>query len=239
MKLQRHIIFNYCIALTIAIISCTEPEEIYDSGLPEDTHGLEQLLNTNGLKDKTRMSVLFELYKDYKQVDLSLAEKHVDELLSLAQTKGDIFYQARGEYAKAYISNLNSDYLLAVDHYLTASELFDSIDDYLRNADAIHNIGDIFFRIKAYESALPYFHKAASLYKEVGDWYYLAHAQKNIATSKYKLGEWNEATAFYNESINNLSKTGKGHGAELSNLYYKLGNVAYNQNDYAQALEYT
>ncbi|UII27664.1 tetratricopeptide repeat protein [Fulvivirga maritima] len=239
MKLLRFKLFNYCIALAVAIISCTEPEEMYKRELPEDTKGLEQLLSGNGLDDKARMSIHFELYKDYKSTDLSLAEEHVDQLLSISQKHGNIYYQARGEYSKAFIANLNSDYKLAIDHYLTASELFASIDDHLRNADAIHNIGDIFFRIKAYDSALPYFQKAASLYEKVGDWYYLAHAQKNIATSKYKLEEWNEATAYYNESINSLSKSGKEYGEELSNLCNKLGNVAYNKQDYDKAVEYS
>ncbi|UII25752.1 tetratricopeptide repeat protein [Fulvivirga maritima] len=227
-----------CLLLLCSILmACADPESINASSeLPNDIQSIENLLKNDDLELKSRISAYYELYKRYKKTNIPIAESHIDKLLTIAKETGSIYFQARGEYGKAFILNEGGKYQQAVSHYIKAAELFANSNEYLWEADAIHNIADIFFHIEGYDQALSYFQKAASLYEQVNDWDYLSRTQSNIAGCYYKKDNWQEAENYYQKAIVSQNKSSKNQDEKISELYKKLGNVEYLKQNYGKAL---
>ncbi|MBL3657611.1 tetratricopeptide repeat protein [Fulvivirga sediminis] len=154
----------HCFVYCVLMCSCADKEIINSKELPDDIHSLENLLENDPLEVDQKMAVYYELSKKHRTDHLELADSYTDKLISLSEQVKSKYFLARGHYMKGMIGKEKGNYQQAVNHYIISSDLFDKLNDELWNADALNNIGDIFYNIQGYDLALPYLQKASTIY---------------------------------------------------------------------------
>ncbi|MBL3658398.1 tetratricopeptide repeat protein [Fulvivirga sediminis] len=218
--------------------SCTDKEITNSKELPEDVHSLELMLENDQLEVNQKMALYYELSKKYRTDDIELADNYIDKLISLSEQANSKYFQARGHYMKGMLSRQMGFYQQGVNHYIISSDLFSELNNNLWKADALNNIGDVFYNIQGYDLALPYFQKASLIYENEKDWNNLSLVCSNIATCNNKLNKEEEANSYFKKAIDAQSKMDEPSGIILSKIYRELANMSHDLENYTQSISY-
>lgn len=108
-----------------------------------------------------------------------------------------------------------SDSKNALDNYLQALRIFDSIKYETGAASACLGIGNVFQSMNNYNKAIEYYQRSVDLYKKNNS-PYLSWALNNLANSLDKIGERKKAIALYNESLKMKLESNDYYGAVFS-----------------------
>ncbi|MBL3657673.1 tetratricopeptide repeat protein [Fulvivirga sediminis] len=232
-------ILVFSIFYCIMMIACTDAEKRYSTvELPDDVKSLEALLRDDNLTIDSRLSAYYKLSKIFEIESPDLALNYAEKLTSLSIEKESIYFQARGTYMTGLLATNSGNYKEAVNNYIKAAELFEITQENLWQADAINNVGQIFYLIQGYDLAMKYFQKAAKLYEMENDYDYLSLALANIASCYYGKADFDNAEMFYQKAIVIQEESSNETDYKQSNYYQKLGNVYFEQNNYEKALSH-
>lgn len=137
---------------------------------------------------------------------------------------------------RAYHYYEQGDYLKAMEGYLEAIRVLDTIDrDIYRRADVYRNISKLNAKQNSFEQALEYLFKALEIYKKTDDNLFEAYTLNDIGNTYHFLENHEEAIKYYEKSIQ-LSKV---HDIKdnLVNTYGNLADTYKDQKRYRLALE--
>lgn len=182
------------------------------SGLPEKKQlpSLEAIIST-GIKNKDFKIVFKGNYlkgayylriKEYRK-----AKKHFQIAQTCALVCKKISYEAWTNERLALIYSKEGIIDSAVTHYLQAMTLFEKFDTY-NYAHTINNLGETYFKLGAYKTALNYFSHALALKKKNENWESSwAYAYWNMAEVYYELHQIDSSWYYYELASKNAKKT--------------------------------
>ncbi|MBN8697311.1 MAG: tetratricopeptide repeat protein [Bacteroidetes bacterium] len=127
-----------------------------------------------------------------------------------------------------------SDSKNALDNYLQALRIFDSIKLETGAASACLGIGNVFQSMNNYKKAIEYYERSVDLYKKNNS-PYLSWALNNLANSLDKIGERKRAVALYNESLQMKLEAEDYYGAVFS--INNIGMIFMKENKPEEALK--
>ncbi|ASS76700.1 hypothetical protein CIG75_18135 [Tumebacillus algifaecis] len=155
------------------------------------------------------------------------------------------------ENPSPHVSSIDVAYDLAVCYLNTgrlndATDRFESVLDsaVARNDNSIqllvlNKLGELSYLEKNYPIAIHYWKKAYEMIKkgQLAELYLQANIIKNLGTVYYKLGEYNEALTFYQESNGLL--TGSNHFKQIGDIYLDLSFTYREMGEFEKAAEYS
>lgn len=183
-------------------------------------HSLADIQRTRGNFDSAIAIVNRTIYlyenSDREQTDLG----NFNLIGAEYQTLGAI-YMDKGSYR------------IALQETLKAVRFFEEIDDQLRLADALKQLGDIEYALKDYESSLKYCERAFQIYKDFDDKVYQTYAANTAGLAAAALGDLALASDYQNQAIA-LAREMSVKSA-LSASLKDLGRIYIEQENYSKA----
>lgn len=124
-------------------------------------------------------------------------------------------------------------YRLALQETLKAVRFFEEIDDPLREADALKQLGDIENALGNYEASLQYCDRASQIYRDFDDKIYQSYAANAAGLAASALGKLELATDYQTQAIA-LAREMEVK-TSLSSALTDLGGIYIKQKNYALA----
>ncbi len=174
---------------------------------------------------------------DYKS---SLA--HYERTLALSRALGDPNKVARAYsgIGSLYLSNSNytstGNYAIALDNFLQALRLRDSISDQRMVASLMNNIGIVYWNLKEYEKSISYYTDALRIAEEIEDKNLISKQYNNLGLVTLDQSELEKSRIYFEKALE-IEKT-LGNDSQLAMLYNNLGLVHTKMGRSARALFY-
>ncbi|NJL13452.1 MAG: tetratricopeptide repeat protein [Microscillaceae bacterium] len=151
----------------------------------------------------------------------------------IARTQGrervDLYNQLAHQYE-------NAQPVLARDYAQRGLELAREINYTAGQAEALKNIGNIYFLQSNYSQAIEYFLNALKRYEALQQNKGIAETLNNVGLVYHSQGKFDQARNYYNRVLEIDRKTNdtEGQASTLNNI----GDLYYQQNEYSQALSF-
>ncbi len=212
--------------IIFAVMSCTMFAErsVIDS--------LQNELN-NTDKSILKIELLFELAKEYVEIDTITSLEYCDQALQLSDKMRD--YHGRTISYKGYIYNLLGNSEEALTLLSQALYQFDTSEDRTLKAEIYKNIGNIYAELQDHTKSLEFLNKALIIYNEIDSildqsilHYLIGNAYEDQDNYKQALENY-LITLDLDEELNDRS--------EMAIMNYIIGGIYNNLSEYVKALE--
>ncbi|MHB8259080.1 MAG: tetratricopeptide repeat protein [Bacteroidia bacterium] len=156
--------------------------------------------------------------------------------------KGDVltlFYTCAKANAYNTLGNVNlqqGNYPKALDYYLKALKINETLKDKKRIAAILGNIGLVYDNQADYPKALDYYFKALKIAEELKDKNGVARHLGNIGIVYYNQVDYPKALDYYFKALKMKEELGNKNGIAI--LLGNIGNIYKEQADYPKALDY-
>jgi signal transduction histidine kinase len=197
---------------------------------------LLRLLNSSALKDTTRVNILNELSKSFRNADYEKSLQYAGDAMELAEK---IIYK-RGNAAS--LTNIGliwysrHEYEKSKGFFDLSLEIFEEISDYIGLANSNSYIGDIYFRQQLFEKAIFQYNQSLILFNKANSNIGVIHCFNNIGHAYNIQEKYGKAMEYYLEALNYADKSGEEK--EIANAYINVANVLNAQSDYKNAIQY-
>ncbi|MFH2141946.1 MAG: tetratricopeptide repeat protein [Bacteroidota bacterium] len=191
---------SYDKAIEYSLMSLKIAEELADN------RGISKCYNNIGIIYKYQGS--YDMAIEYYLKALKSLEEIGDKKgMSNSYTNIGNAYASQALYDKNYRENRDSLLNCAIDHYLSALEVYEELNNKNGMSRCYGNIGIIRKNQGQYDDAIEYFLKALKIFEELDDKNGISQALINIGTLQLFLGDsvaktQIEKTKQYNEAIN-------------------------------------
>jgi signal transduction histidine kinase/ActR/RegA family two-component response regulator len=137
----------------------------------------------------------------------------------------------------------NDEIVKSFKEFISAKELSDSIHDHYGSATASYNLGNIYFLMENYESAIEYYNQTINVLKPIDDSYLVSSAYLNLGKI-YRAKKINLKSIQYFKKALQSSKVSKyintQEKEQIQNVYVEarinLGELYINRNNFDEAL---
>jgi serine phosphatase RsbU (regulator of sigma subunit) len=133
--------------------------------------------------------------------DYDIASKKIDSLYRMSRQINFMEGVAESYNLRGAINRDQSNLRDALDNFMEALKLFDSLKLPVKSAGMQNNIGLIYAEIKEYRTALSYYFKAEKINFAKNEKSILAINYNNIATCYQKLDQFTSAKIYLNKSL--------------------------------------
>jgi class 3 adenylate cyclase len=196
----------------------------------------------NPKKDSTAVNALIEEAKSHNGTDSAKAVNLSLQALQLAKELG---YQKGQAYALKNIGLVYYNKGLFVEsfnYWNQALEIFESINEDAGTANMLSNIGAIYMNQGADEKALEYSLKSLKIAERMGDTARIITALTNIGGTYHNKKD-SAALQYYLRVLPLVTSPDKIEEyvvvtGNMGEIYYDLGEISHDKNDYKKALEY-
>lgn len=124
----------------------------------------------------------------------------------------------------------------ALNCYQQALAIREAQKDLPGQASTLHNLGDLYKGEMKYDLALVYFKKSLALSKSLGNIRLQIQTQQCIAMILLMLNQTPEAEQVFQETLSQVIEFKQQD--QLGNLYFQLGQIAYNREDWKKASDW-
>jgi len=133
-----------------------------------------------------------------------------------------------------YVYHVRGDYLIALEHFLRALDIYQDMGDKIGLAHSYNNIGAMYNSLGEVDKALEFYKKALDLGQELGDKQSMAYSLNNIGFIYKKQGKLQLALEYYHESL----KVGLEIGIKpnIANTYNNIGVLYRDLGEYQSAM---
>lgn len=170
--------------------------------------------------DTNRIKKLFDLYYQYRKVDISVALTYLQQAQSLAYNLNYPDKVALIQYHKGYLYRLQGNYHLAIRSYLSSLNYYTSVSDEYQVAWLLVDIGNLYYvQSDKLLLAKEHFEKAKQLFTKMKDAQGFALAENNIGMTLLKMNKWQEALPRFVSSIQSSDQI-KDVDEKVLSLYY-------------------
>jgi len=196
-----------------------------------------KLLLQNNPSDDNRADFYLKLAKSYRNLNTQLAMKYADSCLELAGFLKNRKLEAEVINETGVLYRKMDMYVPALEKHQDALIRFETLGDKMGIAYALANIGNVYQALEQYDKSLDFNLQSLKLKRELGDDDQLAYALRTTGLAYLYLKKHEQASMLFQEALDLYKKIGDLYG--VGNLYYHLGNVAYQRDfDKTLALEY-
>lgn len=170
--------------------------------------------------DTSRINKLFDLYYQYRKVDISVALTYLQQAQSLAYNFNYPDKVALIQYHKGYLYRLQGNYHLAIRSYLASLNYYTSVSDEYQVAWLLIDIGNLYYvQSDKLLLAKEHFEKARQMFFKMKDAQGYALAENNIGMTLLKMNRWQEALPRFFSSIQSSEQI-KDTDEKVLSLYY-------------------
>ncbi|MBL6446433.1 tetratricopeptide repeat protein [Fulvivirga sp. 29W222] len=224
--------------LFISLLACEDKEVApKPQPLPENSAELVTLLESTE-DNSFKLEIYWALYKQSRATNEDLALSYLDKQADLAVELENDLLLGKANFGRALINSRNSDYVKAVDYYLTSISSFDKINEVKLAASALSNLGDIFATTGNYEYAEKFFYKAYQTHLNSGDPTRQIIATLNLGICNFfkKDPDFNKAERFFQKALELAGTIEDKQDYYFNRIYNQIGTVKYLQTDYKAAI---
>jgi AraC-like DNA-binding protein len=171
-------------------------------------------------RDTTRVRKLFNLYAQFRKVDLSAALSYLQEAQALAYNSNCLDKVAYIQYHKGYLYRMQGNYHLAIRSYIASLNYYESVSDSNFVAWLLIDIGNLYYvQTDKLLLAKEHFEKAKLLFSQLDDSQGYALAENNTGMTLLKMNKWQEALPHF---FSSMEKSGKINDVaeKVLSLYY-------------------
>lgn len=240
--------YVYTALIVFVFVACSDTEVAEPTiVLPTDTKKLKNLLAQNP-DGSTKLEIYYALYKAYRNADSELAIKYLKDQKSLAEKLENHLVSGKASYNLGLLLRQGGDYIGAVDSYLESISHFEKIEDTIKIATVLDNIGAIFVFTGNYDYAEKFYQKTNSFYNEKQNLpgKVLANFNLGICYSSKSKPDYALAEQYFETALNLAISLNEKREYYLNRIYNQLGIINYRKanyeaavNDYLLSLEYT
>lgn len=198
-------------------------------------------------KYKEINSIRGQIFANHSLADIQRARGNYDSAIAIVNQTIDLYENSDREKTDLGSFNLigaeyltlgaiyvdKGSYRLALQETLKSVRFFEEIDDPLRLADALKQVGDIEHTQGHYESSLKYQQRAFQIYKDFDDKVYQTYAANSAGLAAAALGDLDLAIDYQNQAIA-LAREMEVK-TSLSAALKDLGSIYTEQGDYTKA----
>lgn len=170
--------------------------------------------------DTNRINKLFDLYYQYRKVDISVALTYLQQAQSLAYNLNYPDKVALIQYHKGYLYRLQGNYHMAIRSYLASLNYYTSVGDEYQMAWLLIDIGNLYYvQSDKLLLATEHFEKARQIFSKIKDAQGFALAENNMGMTLLKMNRWQEALPRFFSSIQSSEQI-KDVDEKVLSLYY-------------------
>jgi len=193
-------------------------------------------------------SIRGQIFANYILSDIQRSRGNYDSAIAIVNANIDLY--AEGEKGESDLGNFNligaeynllgaiymdrGSYRLALRETLKAARFFAEIEDRVREADALKQIGDIEYALGNYQSSLSYCNQAFAIYGDFDDKVYQAYALNAAGLAAEALGDYDVALDYHDRAIAFSREVGVK--SVQSSALKDIGRIHISQKRYKQAL---
>jgi AraC-like DNA-binding protein len=186
----------------------------------EQHNGADSKEGNNIQRDTTQIRRLFDLYYQYRKVDISAALSYLQEAQTLAYNFNFPDRVAYIQYHKGYLYRMQGNYHLAIRSYLASLNYYESVSDSSFVAWLLVDIGNLYYvQSDKLLLAKEHFEKAKPMFLQLGDFQGYALAENNTGMTLLKMNKWQDALPHF---FSSMEKSGKINDTaeKVLSLYY-------------------
>ena len=227
-------IFLLSTFILLILVSCGLRDSSYSSVIDKAGSLLEEYpdsaltilywLNEKDLSEPEK--ALYNLTKSaaFYESNIRQSDLAITQAIRYYEKKKDKERLMQSYYYMGVISDDNGDVMQAQNYLLKALDISERFDNYILTGRINEHIGMLYVRQEMYEYSIPYFIKAISLSRKVGDTELLAYSLRDIARAYSSLNSMDSALAAYEEAFDlSTDKIKISMLSEMGSLYTKLG----------------
>lgn len=130
------------------------------------------------------------------------------------------------------------DYIMALEYYLRAKNVFDQIKNIKGTSDTESSIGSVYFSLGQYKKALEIYNSALKKYEESGNLIGTAQVKDNIGTLHYYLNDKKKSLKYNLEAITLFQEAAYTENTSYSTSLTNLGVNYFENGDLKNAEKY-
>ncbi len=210
-------IFHVIFLLLIANLGFATP-------LPSEKRDQHDVITSRKIsdiqRDTNRIKKLFDLYYQYRKIDISVALEYLQQAQTLAYNLNYPEKVAYIQYHKGYLYRLQGNYHLAIRSYIASLNYYESVSDKNFVAWLLIDIGNLYYvQSDKLLLAKEHYEKARQLFSQLTDDQGYALAENNIGMTLLKMNKWQQALPRFFASIERSERI-KDVDEQVLSLYY-------------------
>ena len=206
------------------------------AGFAQDNYVDSLRLKLNRHQDSTCLSIYYDLFVYYSDLDNNVATKYADTLLFYSKKYASLYWEAVAYYTKGSMKYQNGDYESAVIFYSKSESIAKKLYNALILYTVYNDLGMIYYDMHDYGNSNKYYNMAIDNAKIIGDDDSYAVTLVNMASQYYSTKDYNTILNLYDSALNiatdlNTRITIYNNLAYLQYLAGEISNakVTYNQ----------
>ena len=223
--------------ITFAIIFILISNNAISQPMRASIDSLEKQLAVVPKTDTTRVLLLKQLGEQHILSNPAIARRYFQEGLSLARNLN--FRRGEADCLRwtGNVLKRGGQYPEALDNFLKALKISESIHDYTGISAGLGHIGDVYSEQGDHAKARSYFFRAKTIDETSHNDFELALMLVNIGKSYQKQNSLDSALLFFNQSYE-LVMTNRKFDFILDNLFTALGQLKADNGNDAEAMAY-
>jgi tetratricopeptide (TPR) repeat protein len=202
----------------------------------DTTDSLLSILNNQQVPDTTRVNILTQVARNYRNINTKLAEKYGLEALKLSESTRYAAGVALASDVLGVINLNKADYQKALYYLITALKLNEENKNNKAYASTCNNIGSVYFHLKKYNMALLYYQKSLTAKLALGSKKEASSTYNNIGSIYMKTNNIVSCIRYYNLALENATIHKDTYNISIALM--NLGEAYYDKTDYPKALRY-
>lgn len=186
--------------------------------------------------EKGRIDTLVDMGVEVRSIDVELAMKMAEDIISRSKTVGYARGIGRGLNLKGSCFWLQGEYDDGLAILKDALSIAERINDKRLEARVLHNFGNIYRDMGDFANAVTHFERALTINEEIGDEFSLSVILTSISNLLYDLNDYDSALEYALKCLPIFER--EHNRGSLINIYNTLGNIYFKKEQYGEALQY-
>lgn len=175
-------------------------------------------LTQPGMPDSVRAANLNRIGRQLMYANLDSSYIYTRQALDIALQSGDVFNQSYSQICLGDYHNIEGKSYAALDHYQQGLLLVEGKPYDMLHAALFNNRSNLLDDLARHHEALQGFRQAATIYRRLRHWKYLANTLNNIGIQYFALGEADSAAHYYHQSLSLRQQYGYNTASVKNNL---------------------
>lgn len=203
--------------------------------LAQNKDSLWLVYNNKSLADTTRLKALYDLANSYLDNNPYTAIVFAQLELQLAEKTSQPKYKAKALNLIGVLHKNKGLYPSALNYFLQALKIFESINDKRGMGNCYANLGNIYYEQTVFEKALLYYKKSLKARQDAGDNNRIASSYGDLGNLYSAMGDYQSALKYHNIALKIRQQMGDKQGEAY--CYNNIGVVYKNKADLKAALQ--
>lgn len=208
-----------------------------NSSLVAQNSALDSLKNAyeKAQDNEAKLDLMHQMIRSYAMLDPQLALKYAFNFDSIATLMNKPEWLAKAKNNLGLSHYTSAKYDQAIDYFLQALPISESIQDTFYMGILNVNIGVCNFRRQRSEEAIKYYKKGLEYFIPIQDSTWIGKTYNNIASMYFKESQIDSAAHYYQKALQILTVTGDQSG--IRQVYSNLGAIFFQKEEFNKSAE--